>query len=128
NTENKLCDLQSVPDLFSYAGSDIDFVHSTPSENNDDSFISSLRTEESDQTQKKAREIVANRNKWKYNVREISHLTESLSLEHIRNPIEKLNRVRSVEKAGQQYDVLSDNMTSGGTCELAHYLDGAATT
>ncbi|GBO06775.1 hypothetical protein AVEN_43932-1 [Araneus ventricosus] len=65
--ENKLCDLESVPDLFSDTGSVIDFVHSTPSVNNDDSFISSLRTQERDQTLKKAREMVANRKKWKYN-------------------------------------------------------------
>ncbi|GBM17507.1 hypothetical protein AVEN_193789-1 [Araneus ventricosus] len=41
--ENKLCDLESLPDLFSDIGNEIYFVHSTSSENSDDGFIQSLR-------------------------------------------------------------------------------------
>ncbi|GBM06059.1 hypothetical protein AVEN_49439-1 [Araneus ventricosus] len=41
--ENKLGNLESLPDLFSDTGNEIDFVHSTSSESSDDSFIQSLR-------------------------------------------------------------------------------------
>ncbi|GBN26486.1 hypothetical protein AVEN_109133-1 [Araneus ventricosus] len=71
--ENKLGDLESLPDLFSDTGNEIDFVHSTSSESSDDRFIQSLRIQERAQVQKKARKIVANPVKWKCNARKIAH-------------------------------------------------------
>ncbi|GBM09726.1 hypothetical protein AVEN_101779-1 [Araneus ventricosus] len=41
--ENKLCDLESLPDLFNDTGDEIYFVHSTSNESSDVSFIRSLR-------------------------------------------------------------------------------------
>ncbi|GBM32843.1 hypothetical protein AVEN_216545-1 [Araneus ventricosus] len=73
--ENKLGDLESLPDLFSVTGNEIDFVHSTSSKSKDDSFIQSLRIQECDQTSKKARKIVANPMKWKCNARKVAHQT-----------------------------------------------------
>ncbi|GBO43270.1 hypothetical protein AVEN_155496-1 [Araneus ventricosus] len=49
--ENMLDDVESLPDLFSDTGNEIDFVHSTSSESSDDSFIQSL----SNWTKKKRR-------------------------------------------------------------------------
>ncbi|GBN13246.1 hypothetical protein AVEN_101716-1 [Araneus ventricosus] len=40
--QNKLCDLESLPDLFSDTGNEIDFVHSTSNESSNDSLIQSL--------------------------------------------------------------------------------------
>ncbi|GBM06596.1 hypothetical protein AVEN_220035-1 [Araneus ventricosus] len=73
--ENKLRDLESLPDLFSDTGNGIDFVHSTSSESSDDSFIQTLGTQERDQNPKKARKIVANPMKWKCNAMKIAHQT-----------------------------------------------------
>ncbi|GBM57631.1 hypothetical protein AVEN_225012-1 [Araneus ventricosus] len=73
--ENKLGDIESLPDLFSDTGIEFDFVHSTSSESSDDSFIQNLRIHERDQTPKKARKIVANPMKWKCNARKIAHQT-----------------------------------------------------
>ncbi|GBO00263.1 hypothetical protein AVEN_268926-1 [Araneus ventricosus] len=70
--EKKLSDLESLPDLFSDTGNEIDFVHSTSRESSDDSFIQSLRIQERDQTPKKAKKIVANPMKWKCNARKIA--------------------------------------------------------
>ncbi|GBL73170.1 hypothetical protein AVEN_159245-1 [Araneus ventricosus] len=71
--ENKMCDLKSLPDLFRDTGNEIDFVHSASGESNDDSFVQSLRTQECDQTLKKARKIMANPMKWKCTTIEKRH-------------------------------------------------------
>ncbi|GBM64745.1 hypothetical protein AVEN_129112-1 [Araneus ventricosus] len=73
--DNKLGDLESLPDLFSDTGNEIDFVHSTSVESIDISFIQSFRLQERDQTPKKTRKIVANPMKWKCNARKIAHQT-----------------------------------------------------
>ncbi|GBO33651.1 hypothetical protein AVEN_20543-1 [Araneus ventricosus] len=72
--ENKLKDLESLPDLFRDTHNEIEFrpFHIKCSDN---SFIQSLRLKERDQTSKKTRKIVANPMKWKCNAREIVHQT-----------------------------------------------------
>ncbi|GBO40688.1 hypothetical protein AVEN_91575-1 [Araneus ventricosus] len=57
---NKLFDLESLPDLFSDTGIEIDFAHSTS---------------ERDQTPKKAKEIMVNPMKWKCIASKIDHHT-----------------------------------------------------
>ncbi|GBN09719.1 hypothetical protein AVEN_51342-1 [Araneus ventricosus] len=73
--ENELDDLESLPDLFRDTSNEIDFDNSISSESSDDNLIQSLRTQECDQTPKKARKIVANPMKWMCNARKIAHQT-----------------------------------------------------
>ncbi|GBL74885.1 hypothetical protein AVEN_243724-1 [Araneus ventricosus] len=104
--ENKLGDLESLPDLFGDTGNEIDFVHSTSSESSDDSFIQNLRIQERDQTPKKARKIVANPMKWKYTATGKMHFLVSTTCRLLTAKPKRLRTEQRVES--EEDDCMED--------------------